>query len=119
MKTREFSTLICLLVLVTGTRSYQLDITDSLLETRLYSLNRTRQVGALDQPWDPILELLFSFLTPHGDNVSYDCNNASHAYIDALNNVSPRREWRGLTLLCFTSTDSHLHRVWTRLEMVY
>ena len=100
MKTRELSTLVCLLVLAPAT--YQLDISDTLLETRLYNLNRTQNVGLRDLPWDPILEILFSFTTPHGDNVSPECNNASHAYIDALNNVS--RQCNGMLVLLITNS---------------
>ena len=85
-RTREFSWIVLVLLSSPGVRSHQLDIT-GLLQTRLLSLNGTQQAGRLDLPWDPIVELLFSFLTPHGENVSQDCNNASQAYIDALNNV--------------------------------
>ena len=79
---------LCFLLLAPGTNSHQLSIENTFLEARLISLNGTYEAGSLDLPWDPIVELLFSFITPHGEGVSAECNLASTAYKDALNNVS-------------------------------
>ena len=80
------------LLLVAGVSSHQLDLQNlenTLLGNRLISLNST--TGRTDLPWDPIVELLFSYITPHGKGVSELCNNASISYKDALNNVSQER----------------------------
>ena len=76
------------LVLVSGIKTEQLKIENSFLEARLNSLNGTYKAGSLDLPWDPIVDLLFHFITPYGPGVSEQCRNSSLAYKDALNNVS-------------------------------
>ena len=91
MKTiAEFSGVIALcLVLTPGVSPQLLDtenMENTLLGARLFSLNGTDRTP--DLPWDPIVELLFSYITPHGKDVSEMCNNASIVYKDALNNVS-------------------------------
>ena len=82
-----FLTGLCLL-LASGIKTEPLKIETSFLEARLNSLNGTDMAGRLDLPWDPIVDLLFQFITPYGPGVSEQCRNHSLAYKDALNNVS-------------------------------
>ena len=81
-----FVTWLCLL-LAPGIKTDLLNIENSFLEARLNSLNGTYKAGSLDLPWDPIVDLLFQFITPYGPGVSEQCRNSSLAYKDALNNV--------------------------------
>ena len=89
MKTEGFLAGLCLL-LVSGIKTEQLKIENSFLEARLNSLNGTYKAGSPDLLWfwDPIVDLLFQFITPYGPGVSEQCRNSSLAYKDALNNVS-------------------------------
>ena len=82
-----FITWLCLL-LAPVIKTEKLKIENSFLEARLNSLNGTYQAGSLDMPWDPIVDLLFHFITPYGPGVSKECSDSSIAYQDALNNVS-------------------------------
>ena len=76
------------LLLAPGIKAHQLNIENSFLEARLNSLNGSYEAGSLDLPWDPIVDLLFHFISPSGPGVSEECNNSSLTYMDALNNVS-------------------------------
>ena len=82
-----FVTGICLL-LASPIKTEPLNIENSFLEARLNSLNGTYQAGIPELPWDPIVDLLFNFITPYGPGVSKECSDSSIAYKDALNNVS-------------------------------
>ena len=83
-----FVTWLCLL-LAPGIKTDLLNIENSFLEARLNSLNGSYKAGSLDMPvWDPIVDLLFHFITPYGPGVSEKCSISSLAYKDALNNVS-------------------------------
>ena len=83
----SFVTGLCLL-LAPAVKTDQLKIENSFLEARLHSLNGTYKTGSLEMPWDPIVDLLFQFITPYGPGVSQKCSDSSLAYKDALNNVS-------------------------------